>query len=100
MAIVTSNKTLEVLKVSQLKPFDGVAVPVEEWKVGKDAVVRKKDVTTQEAKGKQHKPSAGNNEKGKRQIPLDDSDATFVPKDCKFMLICLVRFQLLLQHPF
>ena len=89
--------------MSELTPFHRAAPPVNEWKVGEDAVKWKKDVTTKGDKCKQHEPPAG--KKGKRTqhkpaqkskkptpVDLDDSDATYVQKDCEFMLIlsCLI----------
>lgn len=100
---IASGKTLKTLKVRELTPFHRAAPPVNEWKVGEDAVKWKKDVTTKGDKCKQHEPPAG--KKGKRTqhkpaqkskkptpVDLDDSDATYVPKDCEFMLIlsCLI----------
>ena len=98
---IASGKTLKTLKVRELTPFHRAAPPVNEWKVGEDAVKWKKDVTTKGDKCKQHEPPAG--KKGKRTqhkpaqkskkptpVDLDDSDATYVPNDCEFMLICLV----------
>ena len=101
--IVASGETLKTLKVRELTPFRRAAPPVNEWKVGEDAVKWKKDVTTKGDKCKQHEPPAG--KKGKRTqhkpaqkskkptpVDLDDSETTYVPKDCEFMLIlsCLI----------
>ena len=87
---IASGKTLKTLKVRELTPFHRAAPPVNEWKVGEDAVKWKKDVTTKGDKCKQHEPPAGKKGKSKKPTPvdLDDSDAPYIPKDCEFMLIC------------
>ena len=108
---IASGETLKTLKVRELNPFYRAAPPVNEWKVGEDAVNWKKDVTTKGDKGKQHEPPAGKKGKGKQHKPaqknkkptpvdLDDSDATYVPKDCEFMLFVLSNFNSSCNIPF
>eukprot|EP00956_Cyclotella_meneghiniana_P003119 scaffold3806_cov41-Cyclotella_meneghiniana.AAC.10 len=90
---IASGETLKTLKVRELTSFYRAAPPVNEWKVGEDAVKWKKDVTTKGDKGKQHEPPAGKKGKGKQHKPPAgkkgkskkptpvDSDATYVPND-------------------
>lgn len=72
MKIMDSGKTLRKLKISELKGFDKIAVPVKNWKIGKLANTEKSGAET----GKSEKQT---------QPPKPEDE--HIPGECKCLTL-------------